>query len=100
MYKISPTAWTVDDHNQVLVASRLLQVNSTFLARNLYPPYSHRTDTWEAGENDGHNVQLVYSPEMKVVVGRAFSDCEAEGGGFLSVRAGSDFVDLSTDYSW
>ena len=91
MYNISPTAWTVDDHNQVIVASRLLQVNSMFLARNLYPHWSHRTDTWESGENDDHIVQLVSSPEMKVdVVVRAFSDYEAEADGYLSVHAGSD----------
>ena len=66
-------------------------MNSVFLARNLYPHYSHRTDTWESGENDRHIVQLENSPEMKVdVVVRAFSGYEAEGGGFLSVRAGSD----------
>ena len=42
MYKISPTAWTVDYRNQVLVASRLLQVNSVFLARSsLQPPNRH-----------------------------------------------------------
>ena len=62
-----------------------------FLPRNQYPHYGHRTDKWDSGENDGHIVQLVSSPEMKgdVVVRAFFSDYAAEADVYLSAHAGS-----------
>ena len=65
LYRISPTSWTVDYHNQVLVGSQHLRICSPFLATVRRHHYSHRTLRWEGGE-DNRAVALVSDPLVQV----------------------------------
>ena len=88
MYRQSPTAWSVDYHNQVLVASGLLRVEFPFLAGNHYPHYSQRTHKWTHDGDDPKCVQLRSSPLEKMdVVFTAMRAYRSEGGGYLQVHA-------------
>ena len=89
MYKVSPTAWTVDYHNQVLVASGLLQVQYPFLAGQYYPHYSQRTQQWSDGLKDDKIAPLVMAPLREVpVVVTAIKPYVAEGNGYMHVHFG------------
>ena len=50
IYKVSPTAWSVDYHSQMLVGSQLMHIQNPFLAGTLSPHYSHRERRWNACE--------------------------------------------------
>ena len=90
LYTMSPTAWPVDYHNQVLVASGHLRVLSPFLAGQYYPHFSHRTQEWQDGKNDNKKVSLAGEPSAEPVIVTAVADYTAEDTGYLTVPAGTD----------
>ena len=88
-YSVSPTSWTVDYHNHVLVASGLLEVQSPFVATQYYPHYSQRKREWLNGDENPNLVPLVDAPLRTVpVVVTALYDYKAEGGGYMHVNRG------------
>ena len=100
MFWASPTAWTVDYHNQVLVASGHLQVQFPFLAGQYYPHYSQRmsrrTHQWSDGSKDDKKVQLL-APLIEVpVVVTAMEPFEAECRPYMHVHVG-DKIQLSKE---
>ena len=101
-YKVSPTAWSVDYQNQVLVASGHMRVHYPFLAGQLYPHYSHRLHKWQHGD-DAKVVPLVDSEKVSVpVVVTPLMDYDPEGPGYLHVRKG-EFLLLTSFFfsgSW
>ena len=88
MYKVSPTGWPVDYHNQVLVAWGLLQVQYPFLAGQYYPHYSQSTHQWSDGLKDDKIVPLVAPLREVPVVVTAIKPYEAEGNGYMHVHVG------------
>lgn len=96
MFWASPTAWTVDDHNQVLVASGHLQVQLPFLAGQYYPHYSQRTHQWSDGSKDDKKVQLLAPLREVPVVVTAMEPYEAEGRPYMHVHVG-DQIQLSKE---
>ena len=88
MYKVSPTAWTVDYHNQVLAASGLLQVQYPFIAGNYSPHYSQRMHQWSDGLKDDKIVPLVARLREVPVVVTAIESYDAEGIGYMQVHVG------------
>ena len=94
MYKMSPTAWSVDYMNQVLVASKLMRVQSPFLAGHYLPHYSHRTHS--LSHSDDKAVQLS-APLIEVnVIRTACVNYHPEAEGYLHVCAG-DRIQLLKD---
>ena len=94
MFEVSPTAWSVDYHNQVLVASDDLKVQCPYLAGQYDPHYSQRTDKWSHGLKDDKRVPLCARLIDVPVVVTAMEPYEAEGGGYIRVHDG-DQIQLS-----
>ena len=88
LYNASPTDWTVDYHNQVLVASGVLKVQDPFFAGQYYPHYSQRLRHWSTGVDDPKLVPLAAPLTVNPVVVTALYDYKAEGGGYMDVHVG------------
>ena len=96
MFEVSPTAWSVDYHNHVFVASGILNVQCPYLAGQYNPHWSQRTGKWSDGLKDDKKVPLCGDLVEVPVVVTAMEPYKAEGGGYMSVDAG-DQIQLSKD---
>ena len=91
LYKVSPTSWTVDYHNQVLVGSGHMRVLYPFLAGQFYPHYSHRLQKWELEDADIHKVPVVDSKLKVPVVAMSLMDYKPESLVIWTCARGNSF---------
>ena len=83
-YNMSPTAWSVDYVNQVLVGSQLTRVQSPCLVGHLLPHYSRRARNWSVEERDIKAAELTSASLVEVDAARAAHENYVAALGWLS----------------